>query len=325
MKNSESWNFSLRGMIIPLIVIMVFYSVAFIIWRSTGKIFFLFNFVYIGTSIGLGMALTNALPRRHMTWGRRIAQFLVGCYLLFFVGFGLRENMQFEGFVLYLVMGLFAGAVVHYLVAKLFGPMIFGRGWCGWACWTAGILDLLPWKKPKEGRLTKWGVTRYVHAALATAAIFVPIYLLGIPPEELRPAVDVIWYVVGNVLYFISALVLAVWLQDNRAFCKYLCPIPVLQKAGCRFALLKVAIDDEVCIECGKCEKSCPMNILLLDYKNTGTRVLSTECILCTTCVKTCPTQAVKVTTGFDIGGKECLGYHGDKPRTHKRQDVVNI
>jgi hypothetical protein len=34
-------------------------------------------------------------------------------------------------------------AVVHYLIAKVFGPMLFGRIWCGWACWTVMVLDLL--------------------------------------------------------------------------------------------------------------------------------------------------------------------------------------
>ncbi|HHY25887.1 MAG TPA: 4Fe-4S binding protein [Desulfitobacterium dehalogenans] len=41
-------------------------------------------------------------------------------------------------------------------------------------------------------------------------------------------------------------------MQDNRAFCKYVCPIPVLQKIIFRFSLLKVKIDPERCIECGK-------------------------------------------------------------------------
>ncbi len=41
---------------------------------------------------------------------------------------------------------------IHYAVAKIFGPLIFGRGWCGFACWTAMVLDFLPYKEPKEPR-----------------------------------------------------------------------------------------------------------------------------------------------------------------------------
>ena len=55
----------------------------------------------------------------------------------------------------------FEAAVIHYLVAKIAGPLFFGRGWCGYACWTAMILDLLPYKTPKNPRL-KIGFIRYI-------------------------------------------------------------------------------------------------------------------------------------------------------------------
>ncbi|HBQ87661.1 MAG TPA: 4Fe-4S ferredoxin, partial [Syntrophomonas sp.] len=54
---------------------------------------------------------------------------------------------------------------------------------------------------------------------------------------------------------------LACSLKDNRAFCKYICPIPVFQKATSRFALLKIKIDPDKCVDCGKCEKVCPMDV----------------------------------------------------------------
>ena len=59
-----------------------------------------------------------------------------------------RENMQIEGFWYYLFLGTFEAATIHYAVAKIFGPLLFGRGWCGYACWTAMALDFLPYKTP---------------------------------------------------------------------------------------------------------------------------------------------------------------------------------
>jgi hypothetical protein len=38
---------------------------------------------------------------------------LVGVYMLGYLGLYQRENMQIEGFFLYLMQGLFAGAVIH--------------------------------------------------------------------------------------------------------------------------------------------------------------------------------------------------------------------
>ena len=44
-------------------------------------------------------------------------------------------------------------ARIHF---KVFGPIIWGRGFCGWACWTAAILEWLPIKKnrPVPKKLT---------------------------------------------------------------------------------------------------------------------------------------------------------------------------
>ena len=51
-----------------------------------------------------------------------------------------------------LCSGVFEAATIHYAVAKIFGPLLFGRGWCGYACWTAMVLDFLPYKKPQAAR-----------------------------------------------------------------------------------------------------------------------------------------------------------------------------
>ena len=85
------------------------------------------------------------------------------------------ENMQIEGFWYYLFTGVFEAATIHYAVAKIFGPLLFGRGWCGYACWTAMILDLLPYKTPKAPR-KKFGFVRYIAFALSflfVASLFV--------------------------------------------------------------------------------------------------------------------------------------------------------
>lgn len=60
--------------------------------------------------------------------------------MLFYLGIISQENMQIEGFWYYLFLGTFEAATIHYAIAKIFGPLIFGRGWCGYACWTAMIV-----------------------------------------------------------------------------------------------------------------------------------------------------------------------------------------
>jgi len=310
MKSRDRWNISWQTLRGPLIFEAIFIGIA--IWRfaATGKAFFLFNFGYIGTAIALGAFLNGALPKKHILWGRRIGQILVASYMVGYLGIIARENMQIEGFFIYLLMGVFAGATLHYFIAKVVGPIFLNRGWCGWACWTAMVLDLLPWRRPRAGRIRGMGVIRYVHFALSLVLVLVFWFALGGRETHVhRSPTELYWLAGGNALYYIVGITLAAVLKDNRAFCKYVCPIPTLQKIGARFALWKMAIDPVTCTDCGICERECPMNIKLLVYKNANQRVLSTECILCHTCANVCPQSAVSLTTKFDLARAEHLAY----------------
>lgn len=80
--------------------------------------------------------------------------------MLVYLGLICIENMQIEGFWYYLFTGVFEAATIHYAVAKIFGPLIFGRGLYGYACWTAMALDFLPYKAPRQPR-KKIGWIRY--------------------------------------------------------------------------------------------------------------------------------------------------------------------
>ena len=291
----------------PLVIMFIFWCIAIVIWQITGKIFFLYNFVYIGTALGVGLGVYAALPKRQKLWGRRLAQFLVGSYMLVFLGLFQRENMQIEGFFFYLLSGFFAGAVIHYLVAKVAGPLVFNRGWCGWACWTAMVLDLLPYKRNKRGRVPgKWDYLRYAHFAISLGLVLVLWWVLKYRPQE-QSTIELYWLLVGNVLYYAIGIALAYALQDNRAFCKYVCPIPTLQKIASRFAMIKIVGDAEKCTDCGACNKMCPMDIRVSEYVLDKQRVLSTECILCFECINVCVPGALNTSFGFDIGNRELL------------------
>ncbi len=93
----------------------------------------MFNFSYIGMAVGLGLVLYG----KRKSYARHVVQLAVGLYMLLYLGVLCRENMQIEGFWYYLFLGVFEAATIHYVVAKIFGPLLFGRGWCGYACWTA--------------------------------------------------------------------------------------------------------------------------------------------------------------------------------------------
>jgi polyferredoxin len=300
-------QFTIRKLKVPIIMFTTFWLIAIVLWQTTENIFYLFNFGYIGTAVGFGIGLYILLPRKKKPSGRRLAQFLIGIYMLVFLGLLKKENMQLEGFFFYLLTGFFAGSIIHYLVAKIAGPILFGRGFCGWGCWTAMVLDLLPYKRNKDGRIAaKWEMARYVHFCVSLSLVLIGWFVFRYRPAPMGDS-DLIWLVAGNIFYFTSAIILAVVLKDNRAFCKYLCPITVILKTTSRPAFLRIEGDKEKCIKCGACSKACPMDINVMEYICNGERVLSTECILCLTCTTVCPEQILHSTFKMDIGGKELI------------------
>jgi polyferredoxin len=206
--------------------------------------------------------------------------------MLVYLGLICNENMQIEGFWYYLFTGVFEAATIHYAVAKIFGPLLFGRGWCGYACWTAMVLDFLPYKVPGNPR-KKIGWIRYI--TFAASLIFVAALFLAKVGNIER---IMFWaFIVGNVIYYAVGIILAYVFKDNRAFCKYICPITVFLKPMSYFSLLRIKCDKDKCVSCGKCKKVCPMNVEVTD--NSRKRLNGTECILCMECVRNCPKDAL--------------------------------
>ncbi|NLL51820.1 MAG: 4Fe-4S dicluster domain-containing protein [Peptococcaceae bacterium] len=302
----NKWDLSWENFRLPFLFLGIFWGLAILLSITADTVFYLFNFGYIGTSIAVGIFLIQALPKEHKAWGRRTSQILVGCYMLFFLGLFGKENMQIEGFFMLLLSGVFAAATMHYVIAKIFGPLVFGRAWCSYTCWTAMVLDLLPHKRPKNKRIKGLGLIRYVYFFLSLGLVLFIWYVLKNPVEP-QSTGELYWLIAGNILYYVLGIILALKLKDNRAFCKYICPIPVLQKVTSRFSLLKIKIDPSKCIDCGKCEKVCPMDVNLLAYKNQNQRILATECIWCSTCAYECPENAIASSFGFDVGLKDKL------------------
>lgn len=268
----------------PLGIWILFETIAITLWLKLDNVFYLYNFTYIGSCLALGIFFYM----KKFKYARNAVQFAVGSYLLVYLGFFSNENMQLEGFWYYLFLGVFHAAVIHYAVAKIFGPVLFGRGWCGYACWTAMILDLLPYEMPQQPR-KRIGYIRYIM--FLASILFVGAVLLANSPN--RSQIMMVSFIIGNVLYYAMGITLAIAFKDNRAFCKYICPITVFLKPASYFSLLRVKNDTEKCVDCGKCLTVCPMNVDMTD--NSRRRLNGTKCILCLKCLDACPTKALYI------------------------------
>lgn len=270
-----------KQIVVPLLIWLFFMTIALTL-GLTVHLFYLFNFTYIGTCVAAGLFL----HMRNFKYSRLIVLFAVGLYMFGYLGVISHENMQIEGFWLLLFNGVFYAAVLHYMIAKIFGPFLFGRAWCGYACWTAMILELLPYKIPKSPR-KNIGFIRYIFFAVS---LIFSIFLFYKKISYMGSIM--FWsFIISNTIYYGIGITLAFVFKDNRAFCKYICPITVFLKPASYFSLIRIKINNEKCISCNKCKKVCPMDVDMTD--NSRKRLNGTECILCLECIKECPKKAL--------------------------------
>lgn len=81
-------NMRIRNYSMTIVVLCIFYAIAFTLWYTTGSLFYLLNFILIGTSIGLGIGLWPVLAKNKRDRARCLSQVLVGGYMFLGLGFG---------------------------------------------------------------------------------------------------------------------------------------------------------------------------------------------------------------------------------------------
>lgn len=274
-------------------------------------VFIIFAFIQM-----VCMILFAILPPKRKQAARISSMFIIGLFIFVLAGILGRNNFQIESFFLYLLSGTMGGVLVHYFVGKILGPLVVGRTWFSWGCWTTMILDLLPYKTStswKKGNVSRF---RYVHFILSFCLVIALFFglkwsFISNDPQALKAGTgtlkELIWFLAGNGLYYLTAIALAIGLKDNRAFCKYICPITVFLKNANRFALLRIKGEKELCDNCRTCTSVCPMSIEIPKYVAAGERVKSTECIMCMKCIASCPNGALASSVGLDVAVREYL------------------
>ena len=196
-----------------------------------------------------------------------------------------------------------------------FGVML-GRFICGFLCpfgWFQDLLHKIPTKKFSTKKLR---VLRYLkYVLLAVAVIALPILLTnnagsgspyfckyvcpqgilegGIPLSIVDGNIRATLGTLFNLKLSILVLIIILSVLFYRPFCKWICPLGAFYALFNRFSLLSYSVDQHKCVSCGKCSRTCKMDVDIT--KNNA----HTECIRCGECVKVCPTKAISVHWGF--------------------------
>ncbi len=191
-------------------------------------------------------------------------------------------------------------------IIALFG-LIFGRTICGFLC-PMGLLQDLTYliKSPKAGKSKFTKVLSYFKYLLLVA--FVIVVPLAYSNVVTLPAFCQYVCPVGTISglallanpnnwgelvslgvlftwkFCLAVLILVGSIFVYRIFCRFLCPLGALYSLFSRFALLGISLDQNKCVDCGLCLKTCKV-----DIHHVGDH----ECIQCGDCLSVCPTQAI--------------------------------
>ena len=122
VKFSYNGTMKIQKNLPPLVIWLLFETIAVTLWLTLDNIFYLFNFSYIGTALAAGLVLFG----QKKTYARNAVQFAVGLYMLVYLGFLCRENMQIEGFWYSVFLGTFEAAAITTPLQKFLARCYLG-------------------------------------------------------------------------------------------------------------------------------------------------------------------------------------------------------
>ncbi len=234
---------------------------------------------------------------------RHKIQFAVVAIILILV-YGFKFNVEaycpfgaIETFYTHLTEGKMLCALgsgnLFALIAIIVITMMFRRVFCGYVCPIGAVSEFLrtlakdfDFKQiqvsEKLDRRLGWLRYLILAAVLCLTAATVNLFYRNISPCYLMASINndikLSTYIVGGIFLVASFMI-------SMPFCRWFCPFAVIQNLFSRFGLTRIARDADSCVNCGKCSKSCPMNIDVAHCKS----ITSAECIACFECVEVCP------------------------------------
>ncbi|MDE7324563.1 MAG: 4Fe-4S binding protein [Lachnospiraceae bacterium] len=201
----------------------------------------------------------------------------------------------------------FSFYAVGFLLAA---GVLLGRFICGWIC-PFGLVQELFYQIPsRKCRLPK--LFPYIkYGILAIFVLLLPIAVTnymgmgkpafcqyicpsgtlfgGIPMtaahSELRTTTGFLFGLKISIL--ILTILACVFIF--RFFCKTLCPLGAIYGLLNRISIYHLEVDRQSCIKCGKCARTCKMDVDPVTAPN------SAECIRCGACAAACPKQAIRL------------------------------
>ena len=199
-------------------------------------------------------------------------------------------------------------------ILLLFGVLL-GRTVCGWLCPFGMLQELLfkiPTVKLRKNRFTRF-LSYLKYVILAVFVFALPLWYAAVKGLPLpgfckyicpagtfegaggllaNPVNESYFSMLGPLFtrkFVIMVLCVLASVLCYRAFCRFLCPLGAIYGLFSRIAFCGVRVDGSRCTGCGRCVRSCQMDVR---------RVGDHECIQCGECMEVCRDQAISLRAG---------------------------
>ena len=203
-----------------------------------------------------------------------------------------------------------SAVIILFLVILL--SFLFGPVFCGWICpfgtyqeWINSIGKKL--FKKKFNSIVPKGIKKhlkYLRYLVLIWVVYVTATTTVLMFQEIDPYYALFNFYTGEV--GIKALIIlgvftGLSLIESRPFCKYFCPYGAFLSFSNKFRIFSIKRNENTCIQCKKCDNTCPMDIEVSNHK----KIRNLQCISCLECTSDniCPVEnTVQLKVGdFDV------------------------
>ena len=171
---------------------------------------------------------------------------------------------------------------------------LFGKVFCGWACYLGAIQEFLYIGKVKLFQTEKAQKIMRIIRYVVLAALIVQLTItLGIEWSKIGPFKVIFNLFSPNITgYILLAILLISSLFIYRPFCKAACPVGLILGWVTKIPGAAVLGITNSCVGCKTCSTSCEINAITRDGKTS--KLDNQECIMCGDCMNDCKIKSIQ-------------------------------